>query len=287
MPRKSPGAKAKGLGARLRSCRENAGLNLRDAAEAIDWDKSMLSRLETGKRNMSVEEVAQLLGVYRVRGQQRDDLLAIARAMDEPGWWEQSVPELPAGLATLADFESEAVRIADWAPLLIPGLLQTSAFSRAWLGSVGVAESVIDSRVRARARRQRILAGEVQYVAYVGEAALHTAVGGGVTAAAQLAHLREVSRWPNVSVRIVPIGSVPPRAQLGAFIALEFADSPTVVHVELVRSSVFMDEDRQTDPYIGTLTAVDSVALSETESAGLITRYQARWKDSAQRIELA
>jgi hypothetical protein len=49
----SPWRQAKGLGAQLRVCRENAGLNLRKAADAVDWDKSTLSRLETGKRNMT------------------------------------------------------------------------------------------------------------------------------------------------------------------------------------------------------------------------------------------
>jgi transcriptional regulator with XRE-family HTH domain len=183
MPRKAPGAKAKGLGAQLRLCREKAGLNVREAAEAIDWDKSTLSRLETGKRNMTVEEVAQLLGVYRVRGQLRDDLLATARTMDEPGWWEQGLWGLPKESATLADYESEAIRITDWAPLLVPGLLQTREYATAWMLADGIPVNAVEVRATARIRRQRILDSGVQYRAFVGEAALRAPVGNAATSA--------------------------------------------------------------------------------------------------------
>jgi transcriptional regulator with XRE-family HTH domain len=87
------------LGALLRVCRENTGLNLREAAELVDWDKSTLLRLLTGKRNMTVEEVAQLLGVYRVRGAARGGILAIAGTIGEPSWWDQECGALPKSTA--------------------------------------------------------------------------------------------------------------------------------------------------------------------------------------------
>ncbi|WP_281356555.1 helix-turn-helix domain-containing protein [Amycolatopsis anabasis] len=278
MPRKSPGAKARGLGAQLRVCRENAGLNLREAAEALDWDKSTLSRLETGKRNMTVEEVAQMLGVYRVRGDLSREILAIARTMDEPGWWDQGMHGLPKESATLADYESEAIRITNWAPLLIPGLLQTLDYSRAWMLADGIAPSGVELRLTARLRRQHILTtGKVRYVAFIGEPALYTPVGDAAISASQLAAIREIGARPNVAVRVVPTGVGPHRGQLGSFSTLEFHSAPPVVHVELARSGVFMDEDKHTAPYLDLLPYFARVALSETESARLITRIQARW----------
>ncbi|WP_216213304.1 helix-turn-helix domain-containing protein [Amycolatopsis aidingensis] len=277
MPRKAPGAKAKGLGAQLRVCRENAGLNLRQAAEAVDWDKSTLSRLETGKRNFTVEEVAHLLGVYRVRGALREELLAIARTIDEPGWWDQGLQGLPKESAILAEYESQADRITDWAPLLIPGLLQTMDYSRAWLLSVGADPATVELLLTARLRRQQILHGDVRYVAFVGESALRTPVGDAATSARQLATLREVGKRRNVSIRVVPSAAGPHRGQLGSFLAMEFASAPPVVLVELLRSSVFMDEDKQTGPYLATAAHLAGVALGETESARLIARIQARW----------
>lgn len=287
MPRKAPGAKAKGLGAQLRVCRENAGLNLREAAEAVDWDKSTLSRLETGKRNMTVEEVAQLLGVYRVRGEARDELLAIVRTMDEPGWWDQGLQGLPKESLTLAEYESQAVRITNWAPLHIPGLLQTMDYARSWLLATGTDPAGAELRLTARLRRQQILNTELKYVAFIGESALGTPVGDPATSAKQLAVIREIGKRHNVSIRVVPNGVPPHEGQLGSFVVLEFASAPAVVLVELLRSSVFMDEEKQTEPYLETLPRLARVALSETESAQLITQVQARWKthDGADSLE--
>jgi predicted nucleic acid-binding protein len=82
-----------------------------------------------------------------------------------------------------------------------------------------------------------------------------------------------------VSVRVVPNDAGPHRGQLGAFLAMEFLGASPVVLVELLRSSVFMDEDWQTGAYLETVPRLSAVALSETESARLITGIQARWKD--------
>ncbi|QWF81304.1 helix-turn-helix domain-containing protein [Amycolatopsis sp. CA-230715] len=279
MPRKPPGVKAKGLGARLRVCREEAGLSLREASEAVDWDKSTLSRLETGKRNVNADEVAQLLGVFRVRGQVKKEIMALARTLEEPGWWDQGTEGLPKESVTLAEYEDMATRITDWAPLLIPGLLQTPDYLRAWLLSSGSNPAGIDARIAMRAKRQQILRTPLTYVAYLGEAALRTLVGDAATLARQLATLREVGRRDNVSIRVVPSNAGPHAGQLGSFMTLEFPSAPPVVLVELLRSSIFMDEQRQTEPYFATLPRLADVAMSETESARLITHLQTRLKD--------
>lgn len=287
MPRKPPGARAKGLGSQLRICRENAEFNLREAAEALDWDKSTLSRLETGKRNLTVEEVAQLLGVYRVRGKVRDELLSIARTIDEPGWWDQGLQGLPKESAMLAEYESEATQIVDWAPLLVPGLLQTMDYSRAWLRATGSDPTGIELRITARLRRQQILHNSVNYVALIGETALRTRVGDAATCAGQLAAIRTAADRPNVSVRIVPSEADAHPGQLGSFLAMEFDAAPSVVLAELLRSSVFMDEYDQTAPYLEAVSRLSEVALSETESRQLLTRMQARRRNHGGANKLA
>lgn len=286
MPRKPPAVKAKGLGAWLRVCREEAGLSLREASEAADWDKSTLSRLETGQRNVSADEIAELLGVFRVRGQVKKEIMALARTLDEPGWWGRSedVEGLPKESVTLAEYEGMAARITDWAPLLIPGLLQTPDYSRAWLLGTGDNPAGIDCRIAMRAKRQQILRTSLTYVAYLGEAALRTLVGDAATMARQLAALREVGGRDNVSIRVVPSAAGPHAGQLLTFLALEFPSAPPVVVVELLRSSIFMDEQRQTEPYLATLSRLADVAMNETESARLITQFQVRLKEGHRRV---
>lgn len=281
MPRKAPGVKAKALGTQLRICREDAGLNIRDAADAVDCDKSALSRLETGTRRTTVEEVAQLLGVYRVRGSLRDELLSAARSLDEPGWWgwDHGSGSLPKALVTFAECESEANLITNWAPMLIPGLLQTMDYARAWLLSTGTDPDRVDLLLATRLSRQRIMNDPSRrFVFFLGEASLVTPVGDAAVLARQLVAVREVGERPQVSVRVVPGGAGPHEGQLGSFVALEFASTAPLVLVELMRSSVFLDDEHQTRPYLGALRKLEALALSEPESMRRITDLQTRLK---------
>ncbi|SFQ71674.1 hypothetical protein SAMN05421810_11473 [Amycolatopsis arida] len=237
----------------------------------MGWDKSTLSRIETGKRNMSYEEAVQLIGLYKVSGDRRDRLLNMARTMHEAGWWEQGLRGLPADTSSLADYESEAKRITNWAPLMIPGLLQTMEYGRTWMLADGLDPEDVEVRLTARLRRQHILTGDVQYAAFIGEPALHAEVGGLQVLSTQLGALLDMAQRPNVTIRVVPSRVGAHRGQLGGFLALEFDEFSPVVHVELVRSGVFLDDTTLTDPYMEALTHLSRVAMGETESLRTIT----------------
>lgn len=284
---KKAGARARALGAQLRDCRDWTGMTVRAAADGAGWDKSTLSRIEQGSRTPTLAEVAQLLGVYRVVGDLCDDILRMARAVDEPGWWEHGNRGLPGSTTALSSYEQEAVAIIDWAPLLMPGLLQTADYTRAWLRTDGVEDDGVALRVDARMHRQRILGQGLRYTAFIGETTLRTAVGTSATMAGQLAALRSAGSRPDITVRVVPGHCGAHQGQTGAFHLMRFTDASPVVLVELLRSSVFMDEQWQSEPYTTAATGLAHVALGETESAQLITRMQARWSDRARTGELA
>lgn len=265
MPKRSPGARAKGIGAQLRALRDDAGLSLRVAAEAVGWDKGRLSRIETGQQNLTLEDAAALLAILRVTDERREHVLNTVRTADEPGWWERNLGTT-AESAALADYESQAVSIADWAPLLIPGLLQTMDYAHAYMEVCGISSSDIGPRLVVRAQRQRAVEGK-PYTAYIGETALRTVVG---SRRVMIAQLDALIQRAGVSVRVVPASTPAHLGQLGGFLALHFEAAPMVVHVELLKSGVFHDEDELTKPYEQALNQVAGVAHSETESARLI-----------------
>lgn len=272
MPRKPPGAKAKGLGAELRALREARDLSLSAAAAPIGLSKTILSRLETGQRNISPDEVAGLLAVYGVTGSDRDRLLAMARTAGEAGWWELGIPGLTPDSATLADYEATASEIVSWAPLLIPGLLQTMPYARAFLECYSLPADVIEARVTARLRRQQTMwRPDVSYAAYIGETALRSVVGDRRVMRSQLLALLEAGRRDNITLRVVPTANGSHLGQLGAFLLLGFPAAPTVVHVEMVASGVFHDQPALTDPYVLAVAQLQNVALSETESARIVS----------------
>jgi transcriptional regulator with XRE-family HTH domain len=263
MPRKPPGPKAKGLGAELRTLRERAKVTQEQAAKAIGLSKQGISRLENGQRNITPDEVSGLCGRYGVTGAKKDQLLAMARTLHDPGWWELNMPGMTQESSTLADYESRAVRITDWAPLLVPGLLQTEDYARSFMLDDGISPTEVEARWTARLRRQhRLTRDDLRYVALIGEPAL---IGNDVIHQDQLSALVNAANRPNITIRVVPTRNMPRLGRVGAFMALEVPPT-TVVHVEMARSGAFQDDEEYVAPYLRRVTRLSEVALSETMS---------------------
>ena len=112
------------LGAELRRLREAAGMTLQEASERVGISLGYLSKLEIGKRTQQVEDVASLCTVYRVFGQERRDLLELARNSTELGYWQK--PErssFTSRVATLRLLESRATALFNFETTFIPGYL--------------------------------------------------------------------------------------------------------------------------------------------------------------------
>jgi transcriptional regulator with XRE-family HTH domain len=110
------------VSAELRRYRKLAGMTSAQAADALGCSASKMSRIETGSRGLHVEDVAALLGLYRVPEKRRDELLELVDKAEERGLWFAQGCGLPELWQTLIDFEHLATRIQDFQPLLMPGL---------------------------------------------------------------------------------------------------------------------------------------------------------------------
>jgi integrase len=66
------------LGNRLRKARRAAGLSQADTAAKFGWPQSRVSLVETARVRLEVADAEKLLDLYRVRGGDRVDLLALA-----------------------------------------------------------------------------------------------------------------------------------------------------------------------------------------------------------------
>src|SRR5437660_3196672 len=126
---RSPRARA--LGKALREARQATGRKLRDFALEIGRDPGVLSRWETGERTPNAEHLAQILTKLGITGKQFDEMIALAKGIDQPRWLAVTLPEQRQQFAALLDLEESATRIIDVEPLMVPGLLQTNAYIRA------------------------------------------------------------------------------------------------------------------------------------------------------------
>lgn len=268
MPRRSPGARAKGIGAELRKLRTERQLVLRAVADQLGWDKARLSRIENGHQNQTVEDVSALLVVYGITDDvDKERMFDAVRSVDEPGWWEKT-GGVTKDSAALADYETEASERVSWAPLVVPGLLQTMDYASALMETYDIGPDDIGLRLGARRERQRAVAGK-PYTAYLGESSLRALVGGERVMAAQLDALHGRD---GVTIRVVPTAAPAHLGQIGGFLLFRFPEAAPVVHVEMLASAVFHDDPPLTRPYETAVTQIDSVAMSETESARLIER---------------
>jgi len=257
----------------LRKLREERELSCAEVAKMLGVSVSKISRIETGISGLQSDDVATLLGFYKVPPAKRNELLELLRRGDTKGWWERQAG-LPKLWRAVIDYENKATRIQNYEPLIIPGLLQTGEYCEAMLRGTDetLSDAEIDNLVATRMARQTVLTRSTapQFLAVFHEAALRMWVGGQGVMARQLRHLLNMAERPNIMMRAVPFSAGANVALRGSFIILELADEPDLVHVENQITGMFLEEDADLAGYRLALRNILGVALAPDATATLI-----------------
>jgi len=120
------------VGAKLRRLRTDMGLSREEAAEAIRASEWKIHRLENGQVGFKERDIIDLLRLYGVTDPDEvNELLALAREANTPGWWQHYGDVLPPWFRTYVDLESAATLIRTYEGQFVPGLLQTDDYMRA------------------------------------------------------------------------------------------------------------------------------------------------------------
>jgi transcriptional regulator with XRE-family HTH domain len=277
MPRQGPDARDKAIGAELAELRKGEGLSQVDLARRLDWTGAKMNRTEKGSRRIELEDVASILGALGIGDPVRADLFERIKQPRTSGWWERRLPGLPPEAAALATYQADASELTNWAPAVIPGLLQTETYANDFLTRMGHPAQDVGLRWLIRLQRQQVLTREsVKYTAILGEAALKTPFGGMEGHRAQLRRIREVSEQHTVLV--IP-EYTPTPALLSAWLLLVFPEASKlrpVAHGELLRSAIFL-QNEAAEPYQRERDLLLSLAPSVTKSRILIDRALARF----------
>jgi len=270
-----PAALRRRLRTELRRAREEAHKTQRDVADALFWSPSKVIRIENGQTGVSVTDLKALLDLYGMRDTARtSELVELARqSRKQP--WSQYRDVVPPEVATYYGYEASASVVRQFEPLLIPGLLQTQAYTRALLqGVFQEDEGTIQRRVEARLERQELLNREDERELFfiVDEAAVRHLVGGARAMADQLEHIAELGERPDITFRVVPFGVGGYIGLQGPFSLLEFPqpDDADVVYLEGRETSFFHDDDEKTSRYLNIFFDLENKALSEEESIRLL-----------------
>ncbi len=273
MPHREPTVRSRELGDGLRQAMEQAGLTGKQAAQALGVSPSFVSMLLSGKRGTSELDIATFLGVCRVKGPERDRLLALCREQDTPGWLQPHGSRLPKQLVTLIDHENKAVAISDFQPMVVPGLLQTGEYARVLIRETGNAPAgEIDDWVAARLARQSLFSRDrpARFTFYLHEFALRLPVGGPAVMFEQLHHLLRMSRRSYLTLRVVPAALGGHVGIAGPFKLMEFAGFKPVAYLESETACLFLERPEEIAAYRRILGALAETALGEGQSRELI-----------------
>lgn len=269
----NPSVRSRQVSALLRSLREERGLSGAEVAKALGMSQSKISRLETGNRGLRVDDVAALLGHYKVPEQKRAQILDQVRKSEDRGWWESQGLRLPQLWQALINFESRATRIQNFEALVVPGLLQTDEYTEAIISSINktLSKTELTNLVASRRGRQAVLSRrDLQFLAVIDEGALRRPITESGVMRRQLRHLVDTSERPNITVRVVPLRVGQYAGLRGSFAILEFEDEPSLVYTENQVTSMFLDEKEDIAAYRVALGNILNEALEPAESAELI-----------------
>ncbi|HTS96966.1 MAG TPA: helix-turn-helix transcriptional regulator [Streptosporangiaceae bacterium] len=223
------------LSRRLTELRRASGHTANHVCDLLDWGRGKVGRFEANHwKRPEMSDIRDLLRVYGVDDRVRDELEELAmRARARPWWRDYSEVfenEFPG-------FENDAVRIRVCMPLVLPGLLQTRDYTEALTRVASIPPAVREKVIEARLRRQQVLdrtnGTAPNLTAVITEAALMYRWGSKAERREQIEHLVELSRRPNVDLRIQRFADGPHRGMWSMINIFDFAgDEPSVVYLE-------------------------------------------------------
>jgi transcriptional regulator with XRE-family HTH domain len=293
----SPTVRRRRLGAELRAIREARQERGEDVARELGWSPAKVSRYELARTMLQETDVGRLLDYYEITGDQRAQLLALAKDAAEKGWWEEDSDAITSGLEQLIGLEAEARSIAIWRMAQVPGLLQTEAYARSIIAGFDRVErtspGLVERRVQVRMRRQQVLSRDppLELSVVLDESVLHRKIGSQNVMYEQLQRLAREAERPNVSLQVFPLRADHP-VIAESFLIFSFgrlnSEDPTagillhdVVSTETLKRDFYVEGESETYLHRLAFDILRSESLDPTASRALVLETAASlWRDN-------
>jgi transcriptional regulator with XRE-family HTH domain len=176
--------------------------------------------------------------------------------------------------ARAAELEAQATKICEFAPALVPGLLQTPAYARAVTLAMNpfAPDEFIAEKVSGRMERAQILKDATRPVYWVilHENVLRIPVGGPAVMAEQLEHVVALARERTVMVQVLPYTAGAYAVMTGDLRLMEFEDAPPTAYTEAVYSGTLLDDPAVVKHVQSAYDLLRAAALSPEASLDLI-----------------
>ncbi|WP_128433249.1 helix-turn-helix domain-containing protein [Streptomyces cyaneus] len=280
-PRKDPDASANipsFYGAELRFKREDAGLTLEQLAEGSFRGIPFLSQIERGERRMPMDLARHVDKVLKTDGffeRRCED----ARKAKQSGHAEY--------FADVAEMEKHAETIEDWAPMLVPGLLQTPDYARAIVRAAmpRASDEEVEEKVNVRMARAELFGSEnpPKFWAILDESLIRRRVLPAEQMAELLEHIAGVVRTTHSILQIVPEDVAAHPFMMGMTRIMTFADAPPVVYAESLHSGQLIDYPALVKQYRESYDLLRAAALSPEASLAMIQAAAEDYRDGKPR----
>lgn len=262
------------LSRRLRELREETGITANQVCDRLSWGRGKVGRFEANTwKRPELSDIRDLLRIYRVTDDERRELEEVAMQARARAWWRDFGDVF--GDTEFPGFESDASRISLYMPLILPGLLQTPAYTEAQMG-VGAHPPAWRKRaLQARQRRQEILdradGTAPELVAVITEASLLYRWGTAEDRRAQVASLVELSRRAGVELRLLRFEDGPHPGMCGPINVFDFPCSePPAVYLETDFSIQEVSSQDDVKAYIQTFGRIREAALDAPATTALL-----------------
>ncbi|MBT2539308.1 helix-turn-helix domain-containing protein [Streptomyces sp. ISL-44] len=250
------------LGAELRVARERAGLSQAELGEPLFVSGSFIGQLEAGTRRMHIEFARQIDDILDTNGFFARNCGAAAKS------------KYPDHFAAAAEAEALATSIREYAPLIIPGLLQTEAYARAVFRAYQptATEEIIDELVTNRLARAALLSDPTTPLLWVvlDEAVLRRTVGGPAVMAEALRHLTTLIHAHRIVVQVLPFTAGAHASTGGSIKLMSFEDAPPLAYVEGSGTGLLFDDPATVTRHALSYDLLTADALPRRESLALI-----------------
>ncbi len=262
------------LGEQLRAIRAEAGYASQDDfSSAIRKDRSVIGKAETGEAPPTESVLADWLDLCGASGRLRvmfEGVTRIARIRENPGQ-AQAEPFYEA--------EARAHTVRYWAPIILPGIVQTPAYATELFKAIRFDEAKVAERLEVRMARQAILERpdppDVTIVLW--EPVLHHQIGTSEIMRNQIARLLALSDMPTVTIHVLPSSHGATPGLGGAIQLAATADAP-----ELLLSDSLVEDQLTNSPEVvrrasSTFNSVRADALNRAGSRDILTEAMERW----------
>ncbi|MBT2439318.1 helix-turn-helix domain-containing protein [Streptomyces sp. ISL-36] len=223
------------FGELLKERREAANLSQGELGRRVFVSGGYIGLFEQGIRKPQLDVAQRIDGVLQTGG-------IFERT------WRKLIDKSPYAsyFHEVAELEAVATKLCEFAPTVVPGLLQTAEYARAVTVAANpfVTEEYIEEKVTSRLERARILkdATRPEYWVVLHENAVLIPVGGPAVMARTLEHIAALMRERWVLVTVLPRAAGAHASMNGMLQLLEFEDQPPAAYTETSFSGTLLDD---------------------------------------------